>query len=392
VFAQRGAVSEDQVAALRAIYEATGGAQWRRSDNWLGDEPVDTWYGVTVLNGLVTGLDLAANHLTGALPAALGDLYALQDLHVQHNRLTGIPVLPAALENLDCAGNHLATLPELPELLTLACANNALTALPQLPATLRSLACDTNRLAALPALPERLSMLSCSHNRLAELPELPGLLEQFAAAHNRLTFEDVAPAVGLLSPFSYTLTPQDSLATAAKVALSAGDSLSLAAGADNHTGNRYQWFRNGKALGAASANPRYVVRGVTTADAGTYTCVVTNAALTGPSGLSLHRRPVVVTVEKKTSFQPAPAKTADLPGLHVYPNPSKGADKVRLLNARSERVALTLVDPRGRQVLHQAAHPSRQPFTVPAHLTRGVYLLQVADGGNTEVLRLVKLD
>ncbi len=390
--AQRGVVSEDQVAALRAIYETTGGAHWRRNDNWLSDQPVDTWYGVTVRGGVVTSLDLAANNLTGTLPAALGDLYALQDLYVQNNRLAGIPVLPAALENLNCAGNHLAELPELPELLTLTCADNALTALPELPATLRSLACDTNGLAGLPALPERLSLLSCTHNRLAELPELPGLLEQFAAGHNRLTFEDVAPVVAQLSPFSYTLTPQDSLATAAKMALSAGDSLSLSADADTHPGNRYQWFRNGKALGAASANSRYVVRGVTPADAGTYTCVVTNAALTGPSGLSLHRRPVVVTVEKKTSLQPAPAKTTDIDGLHLYPNPSKASDKVRLLNARSERVALTLVDARGRQVLHQAAHPARQPFVVPAHLTRGVYLLQVADGGNTEVLRLLKLD
>jgi hypothetical protein len=392
VFAQRDAVSEDQLAALKAIYAATDGAHWRRNDNWLSDQPIDTWYGVTVRGGLVTGLDLAANNLTGTLPAALGDLYALQDLYVQDNRLTGLRALPAALENLNCGGNRLAALPELPELLTLACAGNALTALPELPATLRSLACDTNELAALPALPERLSLLSCSHNRLAGLPELPGLLEQLAAAHNRLTFADVAPVVAQLSPFSYTLAPQDSLATAAKLALSAGDSLGLSVDADTHPGNRYQWFRNGKALGAASVNPRYVVRGVTTADAGTYTCIVTNAALTEPSGLSLHRRPVVVTVDKKTSFQPAPAKTADAHGLQLYPNPSKASDKVRLVNARSERVALTLVDARGRQVLHRDAHPSRQPFVVPAHLTRGVYLLQVADGGNTEVLRLLKLD
>jgi hypothetical protein len=65
---------------------------------------------------------------------------------------------------------------------------------------------------------------------------------------------------------------------------------------------------------------------------------------------------------------------------------------VQLVNARSERVSLTLVDARGRQVLHHAAHPSRQPFTVPSILTKGVYLLQVADSGNTQVLRLLKLD
>jgi hypothetical protein len=29
---------------------------------------------------------------------------------------------------------------------------------------------------------------------------------------------------------------------------------------------------------------------------------------------------------------------------------------------------------------------------VPANLTQGVYLLQVADGGNTQVMRLLKLD
>jgi hypothetical protein len=101
---------------------------------------------------------------------------------------------------------------------------------------------------------------------------------------------------------------------------------------------------------------------------------------------------VVVTVSKKTSLQPAPAKTVDGRGLELYPNPSTASDRVRLVNAKSDRVALTLVDARGRQVLHHAAHPSRQPFAVPQNLTKGVYLLQVADGGNTQVLRLLKLD
>jgi|GEM_PF-3242528 len=391
-YAQRGAVSEAEMAALKAIYEATGGAKWLHNDNWLSDEPVSTWYGVTTRGGVVTGLDLAANNLTGTLPTALQDLYGLQDLFVQHNRLTGLEALPASLETFNCSGNRLSALPELPELRELACADNALTTLPALPATLRSLACDSNQLAALPELPERFSMLSCSHNRLAGLPALPELLEQLQASHNRLTFEDVAPAVAQLSPVSYAFAPQDSLATAGKLSLSAGDSLVLFPEAGNHPGNRYQWFRNGKAVGTASASPRYAVRSAGADDAGTYTCVVTNAVLTEPSGLTLHRRPVVVTVTKKTSLQPAPAKTVDGRGLELYPNPSKASDQVRLVNTRSERVALTLVDARGRQVLHHAAYPSRQPFAVPSNLTKGVYLLQVADGGNTQVLRLLKLD
>ena len=55
--------------ALVAFYEATNGANWRRSDNWLSDQPVGTWYGVGAGDsGHVIHLILESNGLSGTLP------------------------------------------------------------------------------------------------------------------------------------------------------------------------------------------------------------------------------------------------------------------------------------------------------------------------------------
>ena len=46
-------------AALIALYQATGGANWKRNNNWLTDKPIDLWYGVTAdSSGRVTALNL----------------------------------------------------------------------------------------------------------------------------------------------------------------------------------------------------------------------------------------------------------------------------------------------------------------------------------------------
>ena len=51
------APADRERAALIALYNATGGANWRRSVNWLSNEPLSTWSGVyTDENGHVTTL------------------------------------------------------------------------------------------------------------------------------------------------------------------------------------------------------------------------------------------------------------------------------------------------------------------------------------------------
>ena len=76
--------------ALVALYNSTGGANWERNDNWLGDEPLHTWYGVRTVGGRVSELHLGGNGLTGNIPPELGNLAHLRELRFgDDNRLTG---------------------------------------------------------------------------------------------------------------------------------------------------------------------------------------------------------------------------------------------------------------------------------------------------------------
>ena len=85
-------------AALVAIYDATDGDNWTENMNWKSQEPVGDWYGVTVENGVVTGLDLEFNNLRGVLPSEIGDLTSLEELRLNGNNLTG--AIPSAIGNL----------------------------------------------------------------------------------------------------------------------------------------------------------------------------------------------------------------------------------------------------------------------------------------------------
>ena len=61
--------------ALVAFYNATGGANWENNTNWLSDEHIWRWHGVTInLYGRVTELRLPRNRLSGQLPPELGSL------------------------------------------------------------------------------------------------------------------------------------------------------------------------------------------------------------------------------------------------------------------------------------------------------------------------------
>ena len=70
-------------AVLVALYNAGGGDNWTNRSNWLSDEPINDWYGITTdANGRVTRLYLSDNNLAGDLPAELGDLANLKELYL----------------------------------------------------------------------------------------------------------------------------------------------------------------------------------------------------------------------------------------------------------------------------------------------------------------------
>ena len=84
---------------LVELYDATGGPNWIRKENWLTEAPLGEWSGVAVSgDGRVTGLNLPGNDLTGAIPPELGSLAQLTYLHLERNELTGS--IPPELGNL----------------------------------------------------------------------------------------------------------------------------------------------------------------------------------------------------------------------------------------------------------------------------------------------------
>lgn len=98
--------------ALVALYNATAGLRWTRSDNWLTAAPIGQWHGVTAdADGRVTGLDLSGVGIEGRLPEEFAHLTDLRRLNLSYNELTGeIPAYLAEfteLEELSLAVNAL---------------------------------------------------------------------------------------------------------------------------------------------------------------------------------------------------------------------------------------------------------------------------------------------
>ena len=135
-------------AALEALYNATGGANWANNDNWLTSSTLSTWHGVTTDNeGRVTELNLTRNQLKGEIPPELADLTNLKVLALGGNKLTGeIPVVLGSLANLEelyLWGNELtgtipAELGSLANLVQLQLSENQLSG--EIPVVLGSLA------------------------------------------------------------------------------------------------------------------------------------------------------------------------------------------------------------------------------------------------------------
>ena len=88
-----------ELAALHALYNATDGANWINSGNWLSDAPLSDWHGIkTDDDGRMTEIYLIGNNLSGEIPAALGELGHLEGLYLARNDLSGS--IPAELGNL----------------------------------------------------------------------------------------------------------------------------------------------------------------------------------------------------------------------------------------------------------------------------------------------------
>ena len=78
---------------LAIFYEATGGDDWDDTTNWLSDEDLNDWYGVSAWQGKVSRLSLDDNNLDGTIPPEVGGLDGLRGLVLRYNELSG-PIPP----------------------------------------------------------------------------------------------------------------------------------------------------------------------------------------------------------------------------------------------------------------------------------------------------------
>lgn len=170
---------------LMNFYTATGGDNWTDNTNWGSALPVSEWYGIrTDEDGLVIGISLQFNNLTGSIPEGLSGLERLSTLDLYYNNLTGsIPAEIGSISNLhliylndnEFSGSIPPELSNLINLEYLELSKNQLTG--NIPSELRNL--------------QKLYRLSLFDNRLsgsipAELGELSNL-EELYLYNNDLT-------------------------------------------------------------------------------------------------------------------------------------------------------------------------------------------------------------
>lgn len=97
---------------LGLLWDAAGGSNWKRDDNWGSDADLATWYGVEVnADGEVRSLSLADNNLEGVIAPQLGDLAALDHLNLASNKLTG--EVPVSFSRLPLSELHFTNNPGL---------------------------------------------------------------------------------------------------------------------------------------------------------------------------------------------------------------------------------------------------------------------------------------
>ncbi|WP_419859625.1 hypothetical protein [Candidatus Palauibacter sp.] len=100
-------------AALIGVYNDMAGTEWIEQTNWLSENPISTWHGVTTNSeGRVTELTLNRNRLLGLLSPHLWSLTELTNLELYANEITG-SIPPeigqlTKLTNLELDGNSLS--------------------------------------------------------------------------------------------------------------------------------------------------------------------------------------------------------------------------------------------------------------------------------------------
>lgn len=90
---------DDLRPVLMEFYQALGGEQWIRNDNWGTDAPLNDWAGLAFEDGVLIALQMHSNNLKGEIPEVIGKLKTLQILSIGNNENV-VGQLPESLGDL----------------------------------------------------------------------------------------------------------------------------------------------------------------------------------------------------------------------------------------------------------------------------------------------------
>ena len=108
MFSLNAQVSEEEFQAIKALYNSTGGNNWKKKAGWENinttatkNDVTSNWYGLTVKNGHIEEITLGDNNLVGNIPYQLSGLKWLKSLDIYNNKLEGVfPEVIGELSNL----------------------------------------------------------------------------------------------------------------------------------------------------------------------------------------------------------------------------------------------------------------------------------------------------
>ena len=333
-------VSESEKQALLDFYNSTNGDNWKNtlSGNkpWDPDTSVCDWFGVTVVDGKVTDVNLEGNSLVGSLPDSLNNLLHLETLNLGKNQLNGdIPSSIGGLQKLKTLildQNELkdeipVSLGSLLNLVTLKLNNNELQG--KIPISfcnlsqLEVLELSNNQLSGI-LIPEigsikNLVYLDVSHNQLSgKLPyKLQNLFRLEFIALNNNRFNGIMPNFVILSKLSelqfednrfifsdfeaqhdklksrltnYTYAPQADVDEVENKSATVGHHIELSTRLSSEN-NTYVWYKDGERI--ASNGNKVIIDQATIADAGVYYFTAINSTI---ENLELTRNKITLSV------------------------------------------------------------------------------------------------
>ncbi len=363
--------------ALVALYDSTNGPTWKIKTNWLTNEPLETWYGITIFDERVIEIVLYENVLVGSIPPEIGNLSNLEGLDLESNNLSGsIPSEIGNLSNLthlDLSSNNLsASIPFeiafLAQLTNLLLGSNQFSGVisPAIGSLLKLQVLTINNNQLTGSIPpefynlNRLAWLDLSSNNLSgSIPPEIGNLSNLNILDlgDNIFLGSIPPEIGNLNNLgsfdihsnqftelpgfslprlvslyiqenkftfediepninipAFVYAPQDRVGTEQDIVVKTDSSLTILVTVGG-INNQYQWYHDGNQIPGATKDI-YSKEHVDYSDIGTYICQISNTIATD---LVLFSRPIHVTVE-------LPAFQQDSLALVALYNSTNGAD------------------------------------------------------------------